>query len=78
MARIFGGRRRASAAAAVPASDVTPALAERSPFTGYEPGPGARSFTYAPWAPKDLIGQLPPGPSAGDIRTRREKRNYKG
>lgn len=42
-------------AAEVPAS-------ERLPFTGYEPGPGARSFSYGPWNPTDLLPQGRPGP----------------
>jgi len=46
----------------------TPPLSERTPFTGYEPRPGARSFSYGPWNPKDIREQLPPGPSADDIR----------
>ncbi|NWG92800.1 MAG: ATP-dependent Clp protease proteolytic subunit, partial [Parvularculaceae bacterium] len=47
-----------------------PPLSERTPFTGYEPRPGARSFSYGPWNPKDIREQLPPGPSADDIRRR--------
>jgi ClpP class serine protease len=46
----------------------TPPLSERTPFTGYEPRPGARSFSYGPWNPKDIREQLPPGPSADDVR----------
>lgn len=45
----------------------TPPLNERTPFTGYEPHPGARSFSYGPWNPKDIREQLPPGPSAQDL-----------
>lgn len=45
----------------------TPPLTERTPFTGYEPHAGARSFSYGPWNPKDIRDQLPPGPSAEDI-----------
>jgi ClpP class serine protease len=48
----------------------TPPLSERTPFTGYEPRPGARSFSYGPWNPKDIREQLPPGPSADDVRRR--------
>jgi ClpP class serine protease len=48
----------------------TPPLSERTPFTGYEPRPGARSFSYGPWNPKDFREQLPPGPSADDVRRR--------
>lgn len=43
-------------AAEIPAS-------ERLPFTGYEPGPGARSFSYGPWNPTDLLPQGRPGPN---------------
>ncbi|MEO0399482.1 MAG: hypothetical protein AAF224_08700 [Pseudomonadota bacterium] len=57
---------------ATPAA-IEPALTERVPFTGFEPGPGARSFSYGPWDPKDLRGQLPPGPAATDVRRRRER-----
>lgn len=46
----------------------TPPLNERTPFTGYQPHPGARSFSYGPWNPKDISDQLPPGPSADDVR----------
>ncbi len=45
----------------------TPPLTERTPFTGYEPHAGARSFSYGPWNPKDIRDQLPPGPSAEDV-----------
>jgi ClpP class serine protease len=47
-----------------------PARSERTPFTGYEPHPGARSFSYGPWNPKDIRQQLPPGPSADDLMQR--------
>jgi ClpP class serine protease len=46
-----------------------PALAEATPFTGYQPGPGARSFSYGPWDPRDFRprhSNLGPGP--GDLR----------
>jgi len=49
-------------------------VAERVPLTGYEPGPGARTFSYGPWDPKDLRRQSPPGPSAEDRRDPRERR----
>lgn len=49
---------------------ATPPLTERTPFTGYEPRAGARSFSYGPWNPKDIREQLPPGPSAEDIAAR--------
>ncbi len=82
-ARLFGPRTpsrptgRSMGAAATPsvASSETPLL-DRTPFTGYEPGPGSRSFSYGPWAPKDIAGQLPPGPSAYDVRDRRDKKPY--
>lgn len=48
----------------------TPPLTERTPFTGYEPHAGARSFSYGPWNPKDIRDQLPPGPSAEDVMER--------
>ena len=49
-------------------------LTERTPFTGYEPHAGARSFSYGPWNPKDIRDQLPPGPSAEDV-IHRPRRN---
>ena len=45
----------------------SPPLNERTPFTGYQPHAGARSFSYGPWNPKDIKEQLPPGPSAEDL-----------
>lgn len=48
----------------------TPPMNERTPFTGYQPQPGARSFSYGPWNPRDIRDQLPPGPSAEDVRKR--------
>ncbi|MEK7266278.1 MAG: hypothetical protein AAB227_09290 [Pseudomonadota bacterium] len=48
----------------------TPPLTERTPFTGYEPHAGARSFSYGPWNPKDISNQSPPGPSAEDLMER--------
>jgi ClpP class serine protease len=51
-----------------------PPMNERTPFTGYEPRPGARSFSYGPWNPKDLKDQLPPGPSANDVAERPRRR----
>ncbi len=47
-----------------------PPRSERTPFTGYEPHPGARSFSYGPWNPRDIRQQLPPGPSADDLMQR--------
>lgn len=52
----------------------TPPLTERTPFTGYEPHAGARSFSYGPWNPKDIREQLPPGPSAEDLIERPRRR----
>jgi ClpP class serine protease len=43
-------------------------LSDSTPFTGYQPGPGARSFSYGPWDPRDLRPHGDPGPSARDIR----------
>lgn len=40
--------------------------AARAPFIGFEPGPGARSFSYGPWNPTNL----PKGPSERDLRRR--------
>ena len=77
LASVFSFGRRAREAAAAQAAALAAAPTERSPFTGYEPGPGARSFSYGPWAAKDLVGQLPPGPSASDVRGGRERRFYK-
>lgn len=56
-----------SAKALLPRKKSLPA--EATPFTGYQPGPGARSFSYGPWDPNDLRprGHMP-GPAAGDIR----------
>ncbi len=52
----------------------TPPRSERTPFTGYEPHAGARSFSYGPWNPKDLRDQTPPGPSAEDLIERPRRR----
>ncbi|HXI87013.1 MAG TPA: hypothetical protein VNH64_06110, partial [Parvularculaceae bacterium] len=41
---------------------------ESTPFTGYQPGPGARSFSYGPWDPRDLRPHGVPGPNPGDLR----------
>ena len=76
-ASIFRGRRPSAPLPSGPASGVGASpLLDRTPFTGYEPGPGARSFSYGPWAPDDIAGQVPPGPSAYDVRERREKKAY--
>jgi ClpP class serine protease len=50
--------------------------AEGTPFTGYQPGPGARSFSYGPWNPQDLLPRgHSPGPgyveTGEDFSTRR-------
>ncbi|MBI1365960.1 MAG: hypothetical protein GC153_08390 [Alphaproteobacteria bacterium] len=42
--------------------------AESTPFTGYQPGPGARSFSYGPWDPRDLRPHGVPGPAPSDLR----------
>lgn len=42
--------------------------AEAVPFTGYQPGPGARSFSYGPWDPRDLRPHGEPGPDPRDLR----------
>lgn len=73
----FAGRKPDPAPAATPAiggsDDLRPML-DRTPFTGYQPGPGSRSFSYGPWDPKDIRAQLPPGPAADDVRSHRERR----
>ncbi|MEL6362101.1 MAG: hypothetical protein AAFR21_13570 [Pseudomonadota bacterium] len=79
----LSGRGRAVQPAAIPyqgahpGERAAPPMTDRTPFTGYEPMSGARSFSYGPWNPKDIPGQLPPGPSAGDVRGRRERRLFK-
>jgi ClpP class serine protease len=45
-------------------------VAESVPFTGYQPGPGARSFSYGPWDPRDLRPYGEPGPGPRDVRRR--------
>ena len=78
-AGLFGGRKRREAAAARTerrddfAVGQPAFIPDRTPFTGFEPGPGSRSFSYGPWDPKDLRRQLPPGPAADEIRPRRER-----
>ncbi|GAB4517099.1 MAG: hypothetical protein Kow00133_01290 [Amphiplicatus sp.] len=52
---------------------------ESVPFTGYQPGPGARSFSYGPWNPADLLPRgHAPGPDPANLReepnTRRRRR----
>ena len=73
----FGRRKKETSPAQVPAAagfhPHPAAIPDRTPFTGFEPGPGARSFSYGPWDPKDLRRQLPPGPAADEIRPRRER-----
>ncbi|WOI53948.1 SDH family Clp fold serine proteinase [Parvularcula sp. LCG005] len=55
-----------------PAMAIEPTDAERFPFTGYQPGAGARSFSYGPWNPRDLASQGEPGPGRG------QRRDYRG
>jgi ClpP class serine protease len=50
------------------------ANAEAVPFTGYQPGPGARSFSYGPWDPRDLRPHGEPGPDPRDLRQNRSTR----
>ncbi len=57
-----------------PEMRASPTLSERTPFTGYEPHAGARSFSYGPWNPKDLRQQSQPGPSAEDLIERPRRR----
>ena len=68
------GPKAKQAARVAPDQITIPPLSERTPFTGFEPGPGSRSFSYGPWDPKDLRRQLPPGPAADDVRDSRERR----
>ncbi|MGE0410202.1 MAG: hypothetical protein AB7P23_13200 [Amphiplicatus sp.] len=49
-------------------------IAESNPFTGYQPGPGARSFSYGPWDPRDLRPHGEPGPGPRDFRADRSVR----
>lgn len=64
------GLFRPKAPAIRPEMRGTPPLTDRTPFTGYEPHAGARSFSYGPWNPKDIKDQLPLGPSADDLMER--------
>lgn len=59
---LLGGKPAAPAPMSMP-------VAEAVPFTGYQPGPGARSFSYGPWDPNSLKprGHLP-GPGFDDVR----------
>lgn len=75
-ARLPGSRGKQAVAG--PAHSDRPAGSERTPLTGYEPGPGARSFAYGPWQARDISTQLPRGPAADDKFSRRERRLYKG
>ncbi len=72
-ASLFGLFRRKDKAPP-PEMRAIPPMGERTPFTGYEPRPGARSFSYGPWNPRDLKDQLPPGPSANDVAERPKRR----
>lgn len=56
-----------SARALLPKKKPAPG-AEATPFTGYQPGPGARSFSYGPWDPRDLRPHGEPGPDPRDLR----------
>jgi ClpP class serine protease len=69
----FLGLFRRKEAAPPPEMRATPPMTERTPFTGYEPRAGARSFSFGPWNPKDLRDQ-PPGPSANDVAQRPRRR----
>lgn len=60
--------RRPSPSLRAPSSDATP-------FTGFQPGPGARSFSYGPWNAQHLRPQgHAPGPGAEDLRVDRSLR----
>ncbi|MFN0022423.1 MAG: SDH family Clp fold serine proteinase [Parvularculaceae bacterium] len=67
------GLFRAKAAEPRPEVRGTTPIGERTPFTGYEPRAGARSFSFGPWNPKDLKDQ-PTGPSGDDIVQRPRRR----
>ncbi len=62
---LFGGKK------AAPHGHSEPPESERVPFTGYQPTPGARSFSYGPWNPEDLLPHNRPGPSPRDQRIHR-------
>jgi ClpP class serine protease len=68
---IFGGRREKERR---PEERDEAPFSERQPFTGYQPGPGSRSYSYGPWNPRDIPDLIPPGPSAYDIRRRGDRR----
>lgn len=56
-------------------SPKEPAITEATPFTGYQPGPGARSFSYGPWDPRDFRPRHgDPGPGHRDLREDRSIR----
>ncbi|WP_083811101.1 SDH family Clp fold serine proteinase [Parvularcula bermudensis] len=59
LTRLFGRRRPPQALPPPPAPEGM-----RIPFHGFAPGPGARSFSYGPWNPRDL--NL--GPGRGEVR----------
>ena len=51
------------------AASVQEPVAEAVPFTGYQPGPGARSFSYGPWDPSGLKPRgHAPGPGSDNLR----------
>ena len=58
----FFGKKKEAPMAPPPAPQM-----DRTPFVGFEPGPGSRSFSYGPWNPSDLRR----GPSERDIRRER-------
>ncbi len=62
-----GAMFRGKTAQAAPAASQP--MGEAVPFTGYQPGPGARSFSYGPWDPNSLKprGHVP-GPGFDDVR----------
>lgn len=73
-ARAFGWGPRRPARTAPISGTIEPPQSERLPFTGYEPGPGARSFSYGPWRQTDLLPNGEgKGPSPRDVRRYRER-----
>lgn len=72
--RRTGGVKWTDAARAILPAKRMPPAAEATPFTGYQPGPGARSFSYGPWDPRDLRPHGAPGPDPRDLRSSTRRR----
>lgn len=71
-ASFFGWPRREPAPR--PEMRGEPPATDRVPLTGFQPGPGARSFSYGPWNARDLGDDRPPGPAADDLIERPRRR----